>query len=53
MDVFHRPGDCDLTTNVDFTFIQEAMGDLGTRYLFIIIGNLLTRHVLQLRLTDP
>jgi NADH dehydrogenase [ubiquinone] 1 alpha subcomplex assembly factor 7 len=28
-DVFHRPGECDLTTNVDFAFLQEAMGDLG------------------------
>jgi NADH dehydrogenase [ubiquinone] 1 alpha subcomplex assembly factor 7 len=29
VDVFHRPGECDLTTNVDFAFLKEAMGDLG------------------------
>lgn len=30
VDVFHRPGECDLTTNVDFAYLKEAMGDLGT-----------------------
>ena len=30
VDVFHRPGECDLTTNVDFAFLHEAIGDLGT-----------------------
>jgi len=30
VDVFHRPGECDLTTNVDFTFLREAMEDLVT-----------------------
>ena len=32
MDVFHRPGECDLTTNVDFAYLKEAIGDLGTVY---------------------
>lgn len=30
VDVFHRPGECDLTTNVDFAYLKEAMSDLGT-----------------------
>ncbi len=25
-DVFDRPGECDLTANVDFGYIKEAMG---------------------------
>ncbi|KAG5650323.1 hypothetical protein H0H81_012620 [Sphagnurus paluster] len=28
VDVFERPGQCDLTTNVDFALLREAMGDL-------------------------
>lgn len=35
VDVFHRPGECDLTTNVDFAFLREAMGDLGA-LLFLL-----------------
>ena len=30
VSVFHRPGECDLTTNVDFAFLKEAVKDLGT-----------------------
>ncbi|OBZ72104.1 NADH dehydrogenase [ubiquinone] complex I, assembly factor 7 [Grifola frondosa] len=29
VDVFHRPGDCDLTVNVDFTYLKEATADLA------------------------
>lgn len=29
MDVFQTPGDCDLTVNVDFAYLKEAMKDLG------------------------
>lgn len=29
MDVFHQPGQCDLTANVDFAYLKEAMEDLG------------------------
>ena len=29
MDTFHRPGECDLTTNVDFAYLKEAIADLG------------------------
>ena len=26
--MFHQPGDCDLTVNVDFAFLKEAVSDL-------------------------
>ena len=29
MDIFHQPGLCDLTANVDFAYLKEAMSDLG------------------------
>lgn len=29
VDVFHRPGECDLTVNVDFAYLREAAADLG------------------------
>lgn len=29
VDVFHRPGECDLTVNVDFAYLAEAVADLG------------------------
>lgn len=29
VDVFHRPGECDLTANVDFSYLAEAAADLG------------------------
>ncbi|KAK0500165.1 S-adenosyl-L-methionine-dependent methyltransferase [Armillaria luteobubalina] len=32
VDVFDRPGECDLTANVDFGYIKEAMGDLVPTY---------------------
>ncbi|KAJ3935580.1 MAG: S-adenosyl-L-methionine-dependent methyltransferase [Lentinula lateritia] len=28
VDIFHRPGECDLTANVDFAYLKEAMKDL-------------------------
>ncbi|KAK0205044.1 S-adenosyl-L-methionine-dependent methyltransferase [Desarmillaria ectypa] len=32
VDVFDRPGECDLTANVDFGYIKEAIGDLVPTY---------------------
>ncbi|RPD74986.1 DUF185-domain-containing protein [Lentinus tigrinus ALCF2SS1-7] len=32
VDVFHRPGECDLTVNVDFTYLQEATADLASHH---------------------
>ncbi|EIN09977.1 DUF185-domain-containing protein [Punctularia strigosozonata HHB-11173 SS5] len=29
VDVFHRPGECDLTVNVDFAYLKEALADAG------------------------
>jgi NADH dehydrogenase [ubiquinone] 1 alpha subcomplex assembly factor 7 len=29
VDVFHEPGNCDLTANVDFAYLKEATNDLG------------------------
>jgi NADH dehydrogenase [ubiquinone] 1 alpha subcomplex assembly factor 7 len=29
VDVFHRPGECDLTANVDFAYLKEAFAGLG------------------------
>ncbi|KAJ7639431.1 S-adenosyl-L-methionine-dependent methyltransferase [Roridomyces roridus] len=28
-DIFHEPGECDLTVNVDFAYLREAVGDFG------------------------
>lgn len=32
MDVFHEPGNTDLTANVDFEYLKEAMADLVATY---------------------
>lgn len=29
VDAFHRPGECDLTVNVDFAYLKDATADLG------------------------
>ena len=29
VDIFHRPGECDITANVDFAFMKESMHDIG------------------------
>lgn len=34
VDVFHRPGECDLTVNVDFAYLKEATADLGAFSIF-------------------
>ncbi|RDB26124.1 Protein arginine methyltransferase NDUFAF7, mitochondrial [Hypsizygus marmoreus] len=49
VDVFHRPGECDLTTNVDFAFLKEAMGDLVTTHGPIPQSTFLENMGLQLR----
>ncbi|KZT67935.1 DUF185-domain-containing protein [Daedalea quercina L-15889] len=30
VDVFHRPGECDLTVNVDFAYLKEALAGVAT-----------------------
>ena len=32
VDVFHQPGKCDLTVNVDFAYLKEAMPDTGIHF---------------------
>ncbi|KAJ3844798.1 S-adenosyl-L-methionine-dependent methyltransferase [Lentinula raphanica] len=32
VDIFHRPGECDLTANVDFAYLKESMQDLVPVY---------------------
>jgi hypothetical protein len=35
--VFNRPGECDLTANVDFAYLKEAMGDLGGEGCLVVV----------------
>jgi NADH dehydrogenase [ubiquinone] 1 alpha subcomplex assembly factor 7 len=36
VDVFHRPGECDLTANVDFAYLMEAVADIGMLTIFLL-----------------
>ncbi|KAF7424518.1 hypothetical protein PC9H_009825 [Pleurotus ostreatus] len=29
VDIFHRPGECDLTSNVDFAYLKESFSDIA------------------------
>jgi NADH dehydrogenase [ubiquinone] 1 alpha subcomplex assembly factor 7 len=29
VDIFQHPGECDLTANVDFAYLMEAVADIG------------------------
>ncbi|KAF9453493.1 DUF185-domain-containing protein [Macrolepiota fuliginosa MF-IS2] len=49
VDVFHRPGECDLTTNVDFAYLKEAMSDLVIPHGPISQRTFLTRMGIDLR----
>ncbi|KAG5647366.1 hypothetical protein DXG03_000434 [Asterophora parasitica] len=49
VDVFDRPGQCDLTTNVDFKLLQEAMGDFVTTHGPITQQDFLSRMGIALR----
>ncbi|KAH9481716.1 Protein arginine methyltransferase NDUFAF7, mitochondrial [Psilocybe cubensis] len=50
VDVFHEPGQCDITANVDFAFLREAMADIVTPLGPIPQGVFLARMGLGLRL---
>ncbi|KAJ3781358.1 S-adenosyl-L-methionine-dependent methyltransferase [Lentinula aff. detonsa] len=50
MDVFHRPGECDLTANVDFAYLKESMQDLVPVYGPITQKLFLTHMGLMIRL---
>jgi NADH dehydrogenase [ubiquinone] 1 alpha subcomplex assembly factor 7 len=34
VDVFHQPGMCDLTANVDFAYLKEALATAGEHMVF-------------------
>lgn len=52
VDVFHRPGECDLTADVDFGYLKEAVADLGSLNTHgpISQSTFLERMGIQLRL---
>ncbi|KAI1797014.1 S-adenosyl-L-methionine-dependent methyltransferase [Ganoderma leucocontextum] len=49
VDVFHRPGECDLTVNVDFSYLAEAAADLATSHGPISQADFLQRMGLEAR----
>ncbi|KAI0701907.1 S-adenosyl-L-methionine-dependent methyltransferase [Cerioporus squamosus] len=49
VDVFYRPGECDLTVNVDFAYLQEAVTDLASHHGPIPQALFLHRMGLQAR----
>lgn len=49
VDVFHRPGECDLTANVDFAYLKEAMSDLVTTHGPITQRSFLERMGISVR----
>ncbi|KAI0091038.1 S-adenosyl-L-methionine-dependent methyltransferase [Irpex rosettiformis] len=49
VDVFHRPGECDLTINVDFAYLKDAIADLAMTLGPLPQGMFLTRMGLRLR----
>ncbi|KAJ3549004.1 hypothetical protein NM688_g5227 [Phlebia brevispora] len=49
VDVFYRPGECDLTTNVDFAYLKDAIADLAITHGPLTQETFLTRMGLQLR----
>lgn len=49
VDVFHRPGECDLTANVDFAYLKEAFAGLATPHGPLPQSIFLTRMGMQAR----
>ncbi|KAG2017723.1 hypothetical protein CC2G_007209 [Coprinopsis cinerea AmutBmut pab1-1] len=49
VDVFHRPGECDITANVDFAYLKEAMTGLIEPHGPITQADFLERMALQTR----
>ncbi|KJA16455.1 hypothetical protein HYPSUDRAFT_47373 [Hypholoma sublateritium FD-334 SS-4] len=50
VNVFHEPGNSDLTANVDFAYLKEAMGDLVTIHGPMLQGDFLKNMGLPFRL---
>ncbi|KAG9315034.1 S-adenosyl-L-methionine-dependent methyltransferase [Chiua virens] len=49
VDVLHRPGECDVTANVDFALLKEVVSDLVTPHGTLSQGTFLTEVGVQLR----
>jgi len=49
VDIFHRPGECDLTANVDFAYLKEAFADLATPHGPLPQSAFLTRMGMDIR----
>jgi len=47
--VFHRPGECDLTANVDFAYLKEAVRGLANPHGPISQSMFLTRMGMHMR----
>ncbi|KAF8697760.1 hypothetical protein AX14_001191 [Amanita brunnescens Koide BX004] len=52
VDVFHKPGECDLTANVDFAYIKEAISDLAALHGPLSQADFLERMGLSLRVAS-
>ncbi|OCH86620.1 DUF185-domain-containing protein [Obba rivulosa] len=50
--VFHRPGECDLTVNVDFTYLKEAVAGLARPHGPVSQATFLTRMGLAPRVNS-
>ncbi|EMD34005.1 hypothetical protein CERSUDRAFT_141431 [Gelatoporia subvermispora B] len=51
VDVFHRPGECDLTVNVDFAYLKEAVSGLARPHGPVSQATFLTRMGLASRVS--
>lgn len=49
VDIFHRPGECDITANVDFALLKESLGPHVTPLGTLRQGEFLNRMGIQLR----
>ncbi|KAI6155219.1 DUF185-domain-containing protein [Pisolithus tinctorius] len=49
VDIFHRPGECDITANVDFALLKESFGHNVTPLGTLCQGEFLKRLGVQLR----
>ncbi|KAG6333096.1 hypothetical protein ID866_5998 [Astraeus odoratus] len=49
VDIFHLPGECDITANVDFALLKESLGDHATPLGTLHQGTFLKRLGVQLR----
>lgn len=49
VDIFHRPGECDITANVDFALLKESLGHDVTSLGTLRQGEFLKRLGVQLR----